>query len=97
MPLHDIIDNRSEKLVDHINRIPPRKEGPSACPKPHKADGTYSVCFRGRATCDNRQDFRCTRRGTGIHDWWVIYLRHGSADVQAQPDDLTRLLAEFAS
>jgi hypothetical protein len=21
MPLHDIIDNRNEKLVDHINRI----------------------------------------------------------------------------
>jgi|GEM_PF-4802000 hypothetical protein len=23
MPTHDIIDNRSEKLVDHINRILP--------------------------------------------------------------------------
>lgn len=27
----------------------------------------------------------------------VIYLRHGSADVQAQPEDLRRLVAEFAS
>jgi predicted HTH transcriptional regulator len=26
----------------------------------------------------------------------VVYLRQGSADVQAQPDDLTRLVAEFA-
>ena len=26
----------------------------------------------------------------------VIYLRHGSADVQAQPEDLRRLVAEFA-
>jgi hypothetical protein len=26
----------------------------------------------------------------------IVYLRQGSADVQAQPDDLTRLVAEFA-
>jgi ATP-dependent DNA helicase RecG len=26
----------------------------------------------------------------------LVYLRQGSADVQAQPDDLTRLVAEFA-
>ncbi len=26
----------------------------------------------------------------------VVYLRQGSADVQAQPDDLTRLVTEFA-
>jgi predicted HTH transcriptional regulator len=26
----------------------------------------------------------------------VVYLRQGSSDVQAQPDDLTRLIAEFA-
>jgi len=26
MPTHDIIDNRNEKLVDHINRVLPSSE-----------------------------------------------------------------------
>jgi hypothetical protein len=46
MPTHDIIDNRKEKLVDHINRILSSTESARFAAPSCPGRGGRSVCFR---------------------------------------------------